>query len=254
MSNVQNSVENAAEEALPSHVHRRCLHLSRSDRALGRFLLGRRVRPTVISAELGWSLATVYKIKDDRYKIKDAKRDDEKYIGAAFHAILKNIQHKDDPVSRQKLRLRKRVRAPVSAEVERLRADNVNLETLLEDAGRRRNAAEFDRLIEGEQVSRELKRKYEGELQESGPESRIKMLKHAHEDAEIAARRAHERLKELEDAHAWDAEIASSRAETKIAGLEAKLFGKEFELKMGLRTLASNVREILGGLEAYLHP
>ncbi|KAJ7465655.1 hypothetical protein FB451DRAFT_1402667 [Mycena latifolia] len=90
-----NSTYDESEEAVSSHVHRPW-----SDRALCRFLLAQHVRPATIHAQRGWSLATIYKIKRDRYVAKDNKRDDAQYIGTESHAILRKMQDQESAASK----------------------------------------------------------------------------------------------------------------------------------------------------------
>ncbi|KAJ7470800.1 hypothetical protein FB451DRAFT_321790 [Mycena latifolia] len=85
----------------------------------------------------------------------------------------------------------------LSAEVETLRADNLRLKLILEDVGRRRNAI----LIEVEKGARDLKRKYEREMEAMAQRHEALMARHV---------QAHARIKELEYAHK-EAEIASER-------------------------------------------
>ncbi|KAJ7135704.1 hypothetical protein C8R44DRAFT_976539 [Mycena epipterygia] len=80
-----------------SHVHRDWEHLRREERALCRFLLENDIQPPAIHAEMGWSLSTIYKIKNDNYVSKDTKREDEEYIGEEFDAVLKKIQERASP-------------------------------------------------------------------------------------------------------------------------------------------------------------
>ncbi|KAJ7135681.1 hypothetical protein C8R44DRAFT_848571 [Mycena epipterygia] len=92
-----------------SHVHRDWEHLRREERALCRSLLENGVQPPVIHAELGWSLSTIRKIKNDNYVSKDTNREDEEYTGEEFDAVLKKIQERASPSLKRGRKKRSRV-------------------------------------------------------------------------------------------------------------------------------------------------